>query len=322
MNTLKAAWSAGLLVTLVAASAALAGELRVGYFPNLTHAQGLIGSHGTRSGEPWFEARMGEGVVVRWYPFNAGPSAMEAIFAGSIDLAYVGPGPALNAYIRSRGEEIRAVSGACYGGSALVVRPGAGIEGPEDFRGKRIGTPQLGNTQDIEARVWLKERGLRITFSGGDARVLPAANADLLSLFSQGRLDAVWTVEPWVSRLEREAGGVIFLEEPEAVTTLLVASRKAIREKRALVKAFVEAHRELTAWIVAHPEEAQAQARAAFLAETRRELPAELVAAAWPRLQFSTRLELPQFERMAENARTSGLLRQQADLGRLIEEEL
>jgi NitT/TauT family transport system substrate-binding protein len=129
--------------------------LRVGYFPNVTHAQGIVGRQTAREGRGWFEQRLGPEVAVQWFVFNAGPSAMEAIFAGSVDLAYVGPNPALNAYIRSAGEEIRVLAGAVFGGAAMVV-PGDGrLKAPADFRGRKIATPQLGNTQDVAARVWL-----------------------------------------------------------------------------------------------------------------------------------------------------------------------
>jgi NitT/TauT family transport system substrate-binding protein len=116
-------------------------------------------------------------------------------------LTYVGPSPAINGYARSGGQEIRIVAGAVNGGSALVVQPDRCLAGPADFRGKRIGTPQFGNTQDVAARAWLTAGGLRITQAGGDAQVLPAANPDQLALFKSRQLDAVWTVEPWVSRL-------------------------------------------------------------------------------------------------------------------------
>ena len=137
-----------------------------------------------------------------------------------------GPNPAINAYARSRGEEIRIVAGAVNGGSALVVQPDAGLGKPADFRGKRIATPQFGNTQDVAARAWLAAGGLRITQTGGDAQVLPTANPDQLALFQRKQVDAVWTVEPWVSRLELEAGGKILVEEKDAVTTVLAASAK------------------------------------------------------------------------------------------------
>jgi NitT/TauT family transport system substrate-binding protein len=185
--------------------------LRVGHFPNVTHVQALVARNLERQGQPWFTAeRLGRPVRIEWYAYNAGPSAMEAIFAGSLDLTYVEPNPAINAHARSRGEEVQVVAGAVQGGSALVVQADGGLACAADFRGKRIATPQFGNTQDIAARAWLIAGGLRVTQTGGDAQVLPTANPDQLSLFQRRQLDAVWTVEPWVSRLEAEAGGRVW----------------------------------------------------------------------------------------------------------------
>ena len=133
--------------------------LRFGHFPNVTHAQGVIAHGLSRQGKGWFEQRLGPGIEIQWFTYNAGPSAMEAIFAGSLDLTYVGQGPALNAYLKSEGEEIRVLAGAATGGAALVVRPASAIKTAADLRGKTIATPQLGNTQDISCRAWLKAQG-------------------------------------------------------------------------------------------------------------------------------------------------------------------
>jgi len=124
-------------------------KIRVGHFPNITHAQGVVAHALSRQGKGWFEQRLGPGVKIEWFVYNAGPSAMEAIFAKSIDLTYVGPGPALNAYTKSNGQEIRLIAGAANGGAGLVVQPDENLKAPADFRGKKIATPQLGNTQDI-----------------------------------------------------------------------------------------------------------------------------------------------------------------------------
>jgi NitT/TauT family transport system substrate-binding protein len=291
--------------------------LRVGYFPNITHAQGVIGSHSTREKHGWFEQRLGPDVTIQWYPFNAGPSAMEAIFAGSIDLTYVGPNPALNAFIRSQGDEIRVLAGAALGGAALVV-PGDGhITQPGQFKGLRLGTPQLGNTQDVAARAWLKQQGYKTTLTGGDVLVLPTANPDQLALFQQGKLDAVWTVEPWVSRLELEANGRIFLEQKEAVTTVLVGSVKFLQAYPDLVAKFTAAHRELTAWLNEHPDEARAQVRAGLSAEMRREMSAAIVTSAWGRLKFSDQVTQKQFEALVTEAQSVGFLRNAISLDRM-----
>jgi len=291
--------------------------LRVGYFPNVTHAQGVIGSETTREKHGWFEQRLGSDVTIQWFAFNAGPSAMEAIFADSIDLTYVGPNPALNAYIRSEGEEIRVLAGAAFGGAALVVARDGHIAQPADFKGRRLATPQLGNTQDVAARAWLKKQGLRVTLTGGDVSVLPTPNPEQISLFQQGKLDAVWTVEPWVSRLEMEAKGRVFVEQTDAVTTVLVSSVKFLKEHRAIAEKFKAAHQELTAWIAAHPDEAQAQVQAGLTAEFRREMPKEIVASAWKRLKFSDRVTQQQFGALVVDAQSVGFLRNAIPLDQL-----
>ena len=291
--------------------------LRVGYFPNITHAQGLIGAQTTREGRGWFEQRLGADVTVHWFPYNAGPSAMEAIFAGSIDLTYVGPSPALNAYIRSEGAEVRVLAGAAEGGAALVVAAAGAIREPVDFKGRRVATPQLGNTQDVAARAWLKKQGFKITLTGGDVAVVPAANADQFQLFKQGKIDAVWTVEPWVSLLETEAGGRVFLEQADAVTTVLVASAKFLQTRPALAANFRAAHAELTAWLAAHPDEARALVRTALMADTRREVPAALIARAWGRLRFTDRVAPAQFAALVADAQSVGFLRNAIPLDRL-----
>ncbi|HKB56062.1 MAG TPA: ABC transporter substrate-binding protein [Lacunisphaera sp.] len=291
--------------------------LRVGYFPNVTHAQGVVGSHTTREKHGWFEQRLGPDVTIQWYPFNAGPSAMEAIFAGSIDLTYVGPNPALNAYIRSKGDEIRVLAGAAEGGAALVV-PGDGrIVQPADFRGRKVATPQLGNTQDVAARAWLKRQGFKITLTDGEVYVVPTANADQLGLFQQGKLDAVWTVEPWVSRLELEGGGKVLVEQTDAVTTVLVSSVKFLKAHPELVEKFRAAHIELTAWLNEHPDEARAKVRAGLSAEMKREMSNAIITSAWRRLKFTAQVTQSQFAALVGDAQSVGFLRDAIPLDRL-----
>lgn len=292
--------------------------LRFGHFPNVTHAQGMIAHQLSRLGRGWYEKRLPAGTEIEWYVFNAGPSAMEGFLAGSLDLTYVGPSPALNAYAKSRGEEVRILAGAAYGGSALVVQEDGRIIQPEDFRGKRIATPQLGNTQDVSARAWLAGHGLEITQTGGDAHVIPTSNPDQLALFARGDLDAVWTVEPWVARLEMEAGGKVFLDEPDAITTVLAASSAFVAAEPELAAAVARAHAELTAWIVANPEEAGRLLLDEMLAETTRPMPPELLARCWPRLRFDAAIELGAFEEFVTAARAAGFLTDAPPLDRLI----
>src|SRR6201981_3547881 len=162
-----------LLITVAVSAASDKTVIRVGHFPNITHAQGLIAHNLWRQGKGWFEARLGPDVEIQWFTYNAGPSAMEAIFARSLDVTYVGQGPALNAHLKSNGEEIRILAGAANAGAALVVKPDGPIKTAADFRGKKIATPQFGNTQDISCRARLKAQGFKVTQTGGDVTVLP-----------------------------------------------------------------------------------------------------------------------------------------------------
>ncbi|MDO8356258.1 MAG: aliphatic sulfonate ABC transporter substrate-binding protein [Nitrospirota bacterium] len=310
----------GVWTLITPPSHAIAGDtIRVGHFPNMTHVQGLVAHHLSRSGRGWFEQRLGSDVKIEWYVYNAGPSAMEAILADSIDLTYVGPSPALNAYAKSNGEEVRIIAGAAAGGAALVIQQDSPLKQPADFRGKTIATPQLGNTQDIACRAWLASGGLTITQTGGDAFIVPTPNPDQLSLFQQKKLDAVWTAEPWVSRLEREAGGKVLVEQSKESITVLVSSVKFLKTKRELAKRFAQAHRELTDWILSHPEEAKKMVQQELAAETQAKVSAELIAHAWPRIGLTTEASPTEYQQFVAQAQRAGFMRKTPDLSRLIE---
>lgn len=296
-----------------------ADTIRVGHFPNITHVQGLVAQHLSRTGKGWFEERLGKDVTIEWYIYNAGPGATEALLANSIDLTYVGPNPALNAYAKSQGEEIRIIAGAAAGGAALVVQPDSTLTKPADFRGKVIATPQLGNTQDIACRAWLAAGGLRVTQTGGDVSIVPTPNPDQLSLFQRKKLDGVWTAEPWVSRLEREAGAKVLVEQSKESITVLVSSVKFLKTKRELAKKFAQAHKELTEWILSHPDEAKQMVQQELAAETQAKVSAELIAQAWKRITLSVEASSGEYHQFVTNAQRAGFMRTAPDLSRLIE---
>jgi NitT/TauT family transport system substrate-binding protein len=307
------------LAFIVRVEAAENSVLRVGHFPNITHAQALVAHNLSRQGKGWFEERLGPGAKIEWFVYNAGPSAMEAIFAQSIDLTYVGPGPALNAYTKSNGAEVRLIAGAANGGAALVVQPDQNLKTPADFRGKKIATPQLGNTQDISCRAWLTAGGLKITQLGGDAQVLPTQNPDQLALFQQKRIDAVWTVEPWVSRLERESGGKIVVDEKDVATTVLVSSVKFFSERRDVAKKFAQAHAELTEWMARNPEEAQKLVRAELREETKSDMAPDLIGQSWKRIVFTAEVPRVSVESFMQNSMKAGFIKGTPDLSKLFE---
>jgi len=293
--------------------------LRVGHFPNITHAQALVASQLQRQGKNWYAEQLGPDVTIQWFVYNAGPSAMEAIFANSIDLTYVGPNPVLNAYVKSQGDEIRVVSGAAVGGAALVIQGDSKLTKPQDFKGKKIATPQLGNTQDVAARVWAKNAGFRVTQLGGDVLILPTANPDQLALFQQKKIDAVWTVEPWVTRLELEGNGKVLVEQKDALTTVLASSTRFLKERSELAKKFVAGHVALTKWISEHPAEAKELVRAELKEVTKRELPAATADRAWPRLTFTSEVSRPVWDTLLSEAKSVGFLKEATNLDRLIE---
>jgi NitT/TauT family transport system substrate-binding protein len=293
--------------------------LRFGHFPNITHAQGVIAHAFSREGKGWFEQRLGPNVEIQWFTYNAGPSAMEAIFAGSLDVTYVGTGPALNAHFKAKGDEIRVISGAANGGAALVVKPDGPIKAPADFRGKRIATPQMGNTQDIACRAWLKAQGFKVTQTGGDVLVVPTANPDQLGVFQSGTVDGVWTVEPWVTRLETDANAKVFVEDKDCITTWLVSSVKFLNEHKDLAKKIVAANQELTEWIKTHPDDAQKMLIAELKAETRTDVPADSVAHAMKRIELTTEVSPTLLEKAVKDGKDTGFIKDAGDTSRLIQ---
>src|SRR5712675_1856618 len=293
--------------------------IRFGHFPNITHAQGVIAHALSRQGKGWFEQRLGPNVEIQWFTYNAGPSAMEAIFARSLDVTYVGPGPALNAYFKSNGEEIRVISSAANGGAALLVKADSPIKTPADFRGNKIATPQLGNTQDISCRAWLKAHGFNVTQTGGDVTVLPTANPDQLPLFQNGGVDAVWTVEPWVTRLERDAKARVFLEDKDTITTWLVSSVKFLRDQRDFAKKIADANVELTKWMQENQGETQKLLIEELKAETRADFAPDAVAQAWNRIQFTSDVSLDLVAKSVQYGKDAGFLKGSTDTSKLIE---
>ena len=282
--------------------------IRIGGFPNVTHVQALVARNMSRHGEGWFERYL-PGYTLEWYTYNAGPTAMEALFGRTADLTYVGPSPALNAYAVSAGREVRLLAGAVNGGAALMVAPESGINSPADFKGRSIATPQLGNTQDVSCRAWLAKNGLKCTLEGaGDCRVAPTPNSMQLQLMKQGEIAACWTVEPWVSRLESMAGAKVLVQEPNVVTTVLAGRVGWLKLHPQEAATIIRAHRELTQWIIEHPEEAQARVVDELTQLTQAPMEPELVRSAWKRLKLTDAIDLPGLEQFVKDAQATGLL--------------
>ena len=225
--------------------------LRIGYFPNINHAQAVIGL-----GRGDFQTALGDNVEVTTQIFNAGPSAIEALFANQIDVTYIGPGPAINGYVRSGGEALRIISGAASGGAVFVVRNDSGINSSQDLANKKFATPEPGNTQDIALRNYLLDNGLNTIEKGGNVEVLTAKNADIVTLFLTKQIDGAWVPEPWGETLVKEGGGKIFVDErnlwpPEGkfVTAHIIAKPDYLQNNPDVIKKLLEAHINVTNWI-------------------------------------------------------------------------
>ena len=181
--------------------------LRLGYFPNVTHSAAVAGvARGI------FADALADNVTLEPKTFNAGPDAVEAIFSSGLDASFMGPNPAINAFTRSSGQAIRIISGATSGGAFLIVRDG--INTAADLRGKRIASPQLGNTQDVALRAWLAQNGLTADAQGGgDVSIVPQSNSQTLETFISGQIDGAWVPEPYATRMQQDGGGHVLVDE-------------------------------------------------------------------------------------------------------------
>jgi NitT/TauT family transport system substrate-binding protein len=296
-----------------------ANTIRVGAFPNITHSQAMVGK-----ANGFFERALGPGVKIEWKTFNAGPAAMEALFAGAIDMTYIGPNPAIQGYVRSNGEALRIIAGATSGGASLVVRRDSAIEKPEDFHGRKVASPQQGNTQDVALRAWLLAHGMKSIDKGGDVQVIPMANPDQVTLFLKKELDAAWAPEPWATRLIREGNGRLFLDERDLwpqgqfITCHLIVSTKFLRDNPELVKKWLRAHVELTEWINGHLPEAKKILNLEVRAETGKALPPAELDEAFARLQVTYDPLRSSLITAAKSSFDAGFLgRQMPDLSRL-----
>ena len=289
--------------------------MRVGYFPNITHSQALIG---VARGD--FQKALGSNVTLDVKIFNAGPSVIEALFAGQIDLSYIGPNPAINGYVQSKGEALRVIAGATSGGAAFIVRPDASIAKPEDLAGKKLASPQLGNTQDVALRAYLAEHGFKVIEKGGNVQVMPTDNPQILDLFRQKQIDGAWVPEPWASRLMVDGGGKLFLDERDLwpggdfVTANIIVSTKFLKEHPDSVKAWLRAHVEVTQWELANPDQAKQISNDEIKRLTGKALAQEVIDGAWSRMRITYDPISASLFKSADAAYTAGFLKEKPDL--------
>ena len=283
-------------------------RVRLGYFANVTHAPAIVALE-----KGLFAEEIGPAVVLEPRTFNAGPEAVEALFSEALDLSYIGPNPAINAFAQSGGEAIRIVAGATSGGAALVVTPS--ITKPADLVGKKLATPQLGNTQDVALRAWLREQGLSANLEGGgDVSVMPQANAQALETFRAGEIQGAWVPEPWATRLVLEGGGHVLVDErslwPDGrfVTTHVIVRTKFLEQQPELVRAVLRAHVRAVDFVNAEPARAREIVNAGIAKVTGKPLPPAVIEGAWKNLAFTVDPLAASLRESADDGVTVGLL--------------
>ena len=281
--------------------------LRLGYFGNTTHAPAIVGiEHGE------FEKALGDNVTLKTSVFNAGPAAVEAIFGGALDASFIGPNPSINAYAQSNGEAVRVVSGTASGGAYLVVKKGLSAEG---LKGKTLASPQLGNTQDVALRTWLKEEGYETTTAGGgDVKILPQENAQTLDTFKAGQIDGAWVPEPWATRLINEGGGEVLVDEKDLwpdgkyVTTNLLVTTKFLAAHPEVVQDLISGLGDAIDFTKNSSIEAEQVVATGIEKATGKPIKPELVTASFKNIDFTLDPVPSSLLQSAENAEAVGLL--------------
>jgi NitT/TauT family transport system substrate-binding protein len=289
-------------------AAAPQGTLKLGYFPNITHATAIVG---VESGI--FAKDLGPGVTFTVSSFNAGPAASEALLNGAIDATFIGPNPAINAFAKSQGAAIRIIAGATSGGAYLVVKPE--ITSAVDLRGKKLASPQLGNTQDVALRTWLADNGLLTDKNGGgDVSILPQDNAQTLDTFKSGQIDGAWVPEPWATRLVQEGGGKVLVDEKtlwpggQYVTTHLIVRTDYLQAHPDIIRALLVGELEANALVNGDPVRAQALVNQGIKKITSKTIADKVITAAWPNLTFTVDPIASSLKGSADHATKVGLL--------------
>ena len=308
-----AACVAGIACLATAANSASAESkkamtVRLGYFANVTQAPAIAGIEGG-----FLVKALGPTGKLSTSTFNAGPAAIEALLSGAIDAAYIGPNPAINGFVRSHGTALRIVAGSTTGGAFFVVKPQ--IRTARDLRGKKIATPQLGGTQDVALRYWLKSKNLSTTLEGGgDVSVVPQGNAQTLETFRSGAIDGAWVPEPWATRLILEAGAKVLVDERDLwpkqafTTTVLIVRTKFLKDRPDLVEALLTGQVAAIDFLQHNPAKGQDLVNTGMEKLTGRKLSSATMATSWANLTFTNDPELASIATAAEHAADVGLL--------------
>lgn len=282
--------------------------LRIGYFPNINHAQAVIGI-----GNGDFQNTLGD-VKLDSQVFNAGPTAIEALFANRIDVAYVGPNPAINGYLKSDGQGLKIIAGVSSGGAIFVIRNDSGITTVHDFAGKKFASPQLGNTQDVALRSYLLKNGYKTSENGGNVTILPAISSDIVTMMSKKDIDGAWVPEPWGTILVKQSDGKIFLDERDIwpndkfATALIVARSDYLQSHPDVIQKLLEAHVKETVWINNNKDESIKDFNTQLQKLTGKTIPNDVISEAFSRMDITYDPIKSSVSKSAEDAFNLGFL--------------
>ena len=266
-------------------------NVRVGYFPNITHSQALVGKD-----QGSFQRAIGQTNKIDWKLFNAGPAEVEALFAGAIDIGYIGPGPAINAYTKSKGD-VQIIAGSTDAGAIFVSKKGEVIKNIKDLAGKKVAVPQFGNTQDLTLRHLMSQNGLKDKAKGGTVEIRQAANADILSLMQKGDIDAALVPEPWGSRLIKEAGANIILDFKDLLrdgnytTAVVVVRTDFLKDHPKVVEDFIKSHVAVTDYINKNQDKAKEIVNKQITQLTKKGISKDILDASFKRLTVTNNPE-------------------------------
>ena len=253
-------------------------KIRVAFFPSIGHIIPIVGLE-----EKIFEKGIGEEKQIETKLFDSGPQVIESIFSGSIDVAYVGPGPIINGFLKSDGKDIKILSGAASGGASFIIQPNSGLESLENFDGKRIASPQISNSQDVSLRHYLESHGFKSVEKGGTVFVLNISNPDIYTLFAKGDIDGAWVPEPWATILVQELDGIrLFNEEKlwpneEFASVLLIVRTEYLENNPETIQKWVESHEKIVTWVNSNPDKSKSLFSSFLIDYMGKSLPTKII---------------------------------------------
>lgn len=301
---------AGVLAGCASKKSDDASTVRIAYFPNITHSQALVGME-----EGKFQKALGNSTKIQWKQFNAGSLEMEAFLAGSVDIGYIGPGPAINGYTKSNGD-LQVIAGATDSGAVLVSRKGENIKSVKDLANKKVAIPQVGNTQDLTLRFLLLNNGLQDKTKGGNVEIVAADNPDIITLLDKGSIDAALVPEPWGSRIQKEASADLVLDsnkiwrDGKYPTALVVARKEFIKDHPDIIEKFLKAHVELTDYINANTDKAADEANIEYKTLTKKSLTKDVLKTSFSRLSPTVDPEIDATKAMIDMSLKVGFIKE------------